>query len=657
MRNLYSLLCVAALTWLPTFAFAQSVGIGTTSPAASAALEVRSTSQGLLLPRLTLAQRNALTASTTAPPVPGLLIYLTDSTPGLYAYDGAAWVRLGADNLGNHTATQTLDLNAQRLLGTTSTSLGDSTAQVELNASVGTQSAALITRSNFGAKYTRTILSGYGKLPEGTTTPNDFGIWATAYRGGGWAGFFSTGSNLRAGFRWVGICQNPGYNNTGSAIRIVDGTQGAGKVLTSDGVGYGTWRALPAATAAGGNFDLGPYYLVGNGGSTGLAISSAGRVGINTTAPYSQLANTATNIIGSDGAGGNPGSLTWAADQAGYVSMFYNDNTATNANGLAVKVAATGTAAALDVSQGTTQDAAGTPLLRVQANGNVGIGTGAPAAQLTVQPASNDDVGLRVTNGVADGTAVSGNIVLQTLTGGNSGFSFLGFNGANSSGGEVRYGTSKNRWRLGVDQRSSDEFFLDTYGTSGTSVLRVSTAGNVGLGLAPSSTYKLDVSGQVRANGVVLTSDARFKQHVRPLGSALAAVLALRGVRYEWNALGVKHGGTAGAPQVGVLAQEVEKIYPELVSTDAEGYKAVNYAQFTPVLIEALKEQQAQIEALKQEAIAAKAEAAAAKTAAGAAASRAASAEEKAAQATATLETFEARLQRLEATTGGQARH
>ena len=107
---------------------------------------------------------------------------------------------------------------------------------------------------------------------------------------------------------------------------------------------------------------------------------------------------------------------------------------------------------------------------------------------------------------------------------------------------------------------------------------------NYGGPAASKPTYVLGVdggitaTGQVRANGVVLTSDARFKQRVRPLGGALAGVLALRGVRYEWNALGVKHGGTAGAPQVGVLAQEVEKVYPELVSTDKDGYKAVNYA-------------------------------------------------------------------------------
>ena len=50
---------------------------------------------------------------------------------------------------------------------------------------------------------------------------------------------------------------------------------------------------------------------------------------------------------------------------------------------------------------------------------------------------------------------------------------------------------------------------------------------------------------------------------------------------------------------MGRIAQEVEQRYSELVHTDAQGYKAVNYAQLTPVLIKAIKEQQARIEALK----------------------------------------------------------
>jgi len=51
--------------------------------------------------------------------------------------------------------------------------------------------------------------------------------------------------------------------------------------------------------------------------------------------------------------------------------------------------------------------------------------------------------------------------------------------------------------------------------------------------------------------------------------------------------------------QIGVIAQEVEAIYPELVSTDENGYKSVSYEKFTPILIEAIKEQQAIIDELK----------------------------------------------------------
>ena len=110
---------VVLLLAAPRLAQAQTggVGIGTSAPDASAALEVKSTTQGLLLPRLTLAQRTALGTGTIAAPVPGLVIYQTNSTPGLYAYDGTAWVRLGADNLGNHLATQALNLGANALVG------------------------------------------------------------------------------------------------------------------------------------------------------------------------------------------------------------------------------------------------------------------------------------------------------------------------------------------------------------------------------------------------------------------------------------------------------------------------------------------------------------------------------------------------------------
>lgn len=80
------------------------------SPDASAMLEITSTAKGVLIPRMTAAQRGGI-----ATPATGLLVYQTDGSAGFYYYSGAAWILLEADNLGDHTATQALDLNGNLL--------------------------------------------------------------------------------------------------------------------------------------------------------------------------------------------------------------------------------------------------------------------------------------------------------------------------------------------------------------------------------------------------------------------------------------------------------------------------------------------------------------------------------------------------------------
>jgi len=79
MKKIFSLISIVAL--LPAIMFAQSVGIGTATPNASAQLDVSSTSKGLLAPRMTQAQRNAILS-----PAPGLLVYQTDLVAGYYYY-------------------------------------------------------------------------------------------------------------------------------------------------------------------------------------------------------------------------------------------------------------------------------------------------------------------------------------------------------------------------------------------------------------------------------------------------------------------------------------------------------------------------------------------------------------------------------------------
>jgi hypothetical protein len=97
------------------------------------------------------------------------------------------------------------------------------------------------------------------------------------------------------------------------------------------------------------------------------------------------------------------------------------------------------------------------------------------------------------------------------------------------------------------------------------------------------------------------TSDERLKTNVETLEHSLNKILSLHGVSFNW-----KKDGTAG---IGLVAQEVEKVYPALVSTNpGTGYKAVQYGNLVAPLIEAIKEQQKQnddqqksIEHLQQE--------------------------------------------------------
>lgn len=109
----------------------------------------------------------------------------------------------------------------------------------------------------------------------------------------------------------------------------------------------------------------------------------------------------------------------------------------------------------------------------------------------------------------------------------------------------------------------------------------------------------LRVNGDIVANGTSYSSDARYKAKVETLPSALAKTLAMRGVYYNWKTEEFKEKDFSKERQVGFIAQEMEALYPELVKTDAKGYKSVDYAKITAILVEAIKEQQKIIEQLK----------------------------------------------------------
>lgn len=128
-------------------------------------------------------------------------------------------------------------------------------------------------------------------------------------------------------------------------------------------------------------------------------------------------------------------------------------------------------------------------------------------------------------------------------------------------------------------------------------------AGYVGIGITNPG-YKLDVqggdinaSGSVRAAGVALTSDRRWKRNISPLKNSIEKIKRLSGVSYEWAISDYPEKYFSNKKQLGVIAQDVQTVFPELVSEDSEGYLSVNYPALIAPLIEAFKSQQKEIEA------------------------------------------------------------
>lgn len=114
--------------------------------------------------------------------------------------------------------------------------------------------------------------------------------------------------------------------------------------------------------------------------------------------------------------------------------------------------------------------------------------------------------------------------------------------------------------------------------------------GNVGVGTdSPGASF--DVNGTAQAVAFMYNSDARLKENVREIPSALERVVKLHGVLYDWK--DKSHLTNNGTDQLGLLAQEVEKVFPEAVNTNSvTGMKTVGYGNLLAPMIEALKEQQ-----------------------------------------------------------------
>jgi hypothetical protein len=128
-----------------------------------------------------------------------------------------------------------------------------------------------------------------------------------------------------------------------------------------------------------------------------------------------------------------------------------------------------------------------------------------------------------------------------------------------------------------------------------TGSLSVSSSLSIG-DIQPSATIgRLDASNDIVAFN---SSDKRFKTNITPIENALEKVQKINGVEFDWIPDPVNHGYQGH--DVGVIAQEIEEVVPELVRTRNSGYKAVKYDKIVALLIEAIKDLKKEIDELKK---------------------------------------------------------
>jgi hypothetical protein len=358
-----------------------------------------------------------------------------------------------------------------------------------------------------------------------------------------------------------------------------------------------------------------------------MRIKGSGNIGIGTTAPLQKLHVEGTTFLN-----GNLGietgtpfaKLTFNSSSSGELISFHGNSS--NNYGIGVRLALLQIHSDIefaDIAFGYGSSNSFTERARIINTGTDGLMLN---GRLHIKNGSNP-LDVNATGGVwlykSDNSALLGFMGTQNQKN-------IGFYGGPANGGwgfvydainsRVGIGTSNPLRTLHVEGITLLNGNVGIGTSSGSAMLRVAGLtlldGNVGIGVS-GTTHKLEVSGSTFFDGVVgigtstpgahldvigyircyqliETSDTRLKKNIVPIQNSLQKITQLNGYNYYW-----KNENTDNSIQTGVLAQEVQKIFPNLVKEGKDGMLAVNYSGLIPVLIESIKELQRQIDELK----------------------------------------------------------
>ena len=559
----HALLAVLLMTGSLT-ARAQNVGIGTTAPDASAALDIVSTTRGLLAPRMTSTQRLAIVS-----PAVGLLVYQTDAAAGYF-----------------YNAGTPLAIDWQPVLRATATILNGTSQQPNSNFNIsgtGMMANASVSTALTGSGADLGSVVGVGIRADGGLNLGQNTTGGSIYLGYQ-AGKVNTGSNNL----FIGYLSGTS-NTTGSNNQFSGANSGQNNTTGSNNQFSGANSGQSNTTGGANQFS---GYNSGSSNTTGEfnQFDGIGSGRSNTTGNYNYFSGY---ISGANNTTGNNNQFL------GCFSGVYN-TTGTNNLFIGPSSGYTNTTGSNNQFSGANSGGSNT----IGSNNQF---SGASSGQNNTTGSNNQFSGVNSgsSNTTGFNNQFSGANSGQNNTTGNSN-TVLGCN----SGPAIGNGALTNATALGANVLLT---------TSNTLVL--GNGAKVGIGTSTPS-YALDVvgdinaSGSVRASSSALTSDRRLKRNIVPVAYGLRTVLALRPVQYEKKAS--MQATAYDRYEIGFIAQELQLLMPTLVSegTDAAKTLAVSYTELIPVLTKALQEQQAQIEALKARAATAESKATTLNTAA-----------------------------------------
>ncbi len=580
------------------------VGIGTNNPSSSAILDLTSTSKGFLPPRMTESEKNAIST-----PATGLLIYQINNAPGLYYYTGAAWTGplTVSDLTGYLKADGTVNASGDLNLG----------GNKIINLATPTASTDAATKSyvdglSGGLSWKESVVNFVSSAPVGAATGSRYiltSAWGggsvnqiATYNGSSWT--FTTPSNRDAVFATIPsngyVFNGTSWNQFNSSVNYTfgSGLSNSSNNITLATSGVGTANIADGAVTASKINPMGAtngQVLQYNGSSWAPTTLSTGQItnvsvgsGLSVTNPTTTPTISVTTVpVANGGTGTTNGSIT-------------------------------GTGALTFAAGGTNQNVTLTPsgsgytLL----NGKVGLGTSTPSTLLQIQnantyggsdnPGSTSVPSLYVYNTNNSSTAAHSLVALRT--GGNSGgnpYISWDINGVKGFSMGIANSTDQliinNKWDFSTSTAANNIMIMNETGQS--RVIVPSDGGNYsnswpngwGGGLA---TYDLTVAG-IYYTSLTARSDRRLKNEINPISTSEAQKLMnLVPVTYYWN----KGICDDKSLQYGFIAQEVEKVFPDIVSTATDDMqtKSVNYQSFHALTVKKIQQQEVEIENLKR---------------------------------------------------------